>query len=158
MRICASAVATVQSPEVENLGSATDIGQDAEASRLLRATCVPREAAQGRGAGGGAGWRWERDALSSAMLPGLCRPGLGRGYHADAGRELLWLWRKLEGLSYLTARKRSSRLRVAPNPSCSCSSGRGPASCQGRLSHERAQLRAGAMGLPKSSRRLSWRS
>lgn len=39
----------------------------------------------------------------------------------DAGRELLWLWRKLEALSYLTARKESSRLRVAPESPCSCS-------------------------------------
>lgn len=73
MRICVSAVAHSSISEVENLDSATQtLATDAEASRLVpRATCVPREAAQGRGAGGGAGWRWERDALelSNAARP-----------------------------------------------------------------------------------------
>lgn len=80
----------------------------------------------GRAQGRGAGWRWEREALegalqccqASARLGLRCQPPADLGQvevtMLDAGRELLWLRRKLEGLSYLTAGKRSSRLRVAP--------------------------------------------
>ena len=67
-------------------------------------------------------WR----GLSNAARLGLtCQPPADLGQvkviMLDAGRELLWLRRKLEGLSYMTAGKRSSRLRVAPESLCSCS-------------------------------------
>ena len=81
----------------------------------------------GRGVGlGGDGRERPWRGLSNAARLGLrCQPPADLGQvevtMLDAGRELLWLWRKLEGLSYLTAGKRSSRLRVAPESSCSCS-------------------------------------
>lgn len=67
-------------------------------------------------------WR----GLGNAARLGLrCQPPADLGQveviMLDAGRELLWLRRKLEGLSYMTAGKRSSRLRVAPESPCSCS-------------------------------------
>ena len=102
--------------KVENLGSATQTSAtEAEAPRLVpRPTCVPREAAQGHGAGGGAGWRWEREALEGArqccqarpQVPASSRPGSGRGYHAGCRQGTLVAPEKAGGPFLYDSRKK----------------------------------------------------